>query len=222
MWTPGLMPCVEEEEEEEAMEESLDHRNSLAAPLIFTVVISFQFISVWLELSKKRGLRSAEDDKLRGEIKQLLKEASAFSQPSTFAQAAKLRRMAAAKEKELLKNQESLNREKKSSYDSYLKALLFLKVFFYFVLVCWYWSSPVAAISKQLVQPFGKVLSWRSGVSSNDNVMCWGHLSEFFMGWGNGLHQVSGNHKQQNNLIDAQTSCQELDLLYEFCIGAGH
>ncbi|XP_034682641.1 uncharacterized protein LOC117912237 [Vitis riparia] len=153
------------------MEESLDHRNSLAAPLIFTVVISFQFISVWLELSKKRGLRSAEDDKLRGEIKQLLKEASAFSQPSTFAQAAKLRRMAAAKEKELLKNQESLNREKKSSYDSYLKALLFLKVFFYFVLVCWYWSSPVAAISKQLVQPFGKVLSWRSGVSSNDNVM---------------------------------------------------
>ena len=35
------------------MEESLDHRNSLAAPLIFTVVISFQFISVWLELSKK-------------------------------------------------------------------------------------------------------------------------------------------------------------------------
>ncbi|RVW85725.1 hypothetical protein CK203_033404 [Vitis vinifera] len=132
----------------------------------------------------------------------------------------KTQKDAAAKEKELLKNQESLNREKKSSYDSYLKALLFLKVFFYFVLVCWYWSSPVAAISKQLVQPFGKVLSWRSGVSSNDNVMSnlisagVTYLSSSW-GWGNGLHHVSGNHKQQNNLIDAQTSCQELDLLYD-------
>ena len=35
------------------MEETLDHHKSFAAPLIFIAVISFQFISTWLELSKK-------------------------------------------------------------------------------------------------------------------------------------------------------------------------
>ncbi|BBH08107.1 hypothetical protein Prudu_020206 [Prunus dulcis] len=49
----------------------------------------------------ERGVKTATANRLRGEIKDLLKEASSLSQPSTFAQAAKLRRMAAVKEKEL-------------------------------------------------------------------------------------------------------------------------
>ncbi|EXB90560.1 hypothetical protein L484_001714 [Morus notabilis] len=77
-------------------------RGSLAPTLIFSIVIAFQFLSRWLEsLKKKKGSKSAMEIQLRGEINQLLKEASSFSQPSTFAQAAKLRRVAAAKEKEL-------------------------------------------------------------------------------------------------------------------------
>ncbi|CAK9164956.1 unnamed protein product [Ilex paraguariensis] len=154
------------------MEESLEkHAKSLAAPIIFVVIIALQFVSRYLELHKKKGSPSEADIQLRAEIKQLLKEASALSQPSTFAQAAKLRRMAAAKEKELTKNQELHSKEMKLSYDSYVKFLMISKVFTYFVLILWFWRIPVAAVSEQLVQPFGKILSWRAGGSLNDNVM---------------------------------------------------
>ncbi|XP_041022375.1 protein GET1 [Juglans microcarpa x Juglans regia] len=153
-------------------EETLGHRGSLAAPLIFVIVIGFQFLSRWLEHFKKnRGSKSAVSIQLRGEIKQILKEASSLSQPSTFAQAAKLRRLAAAKEKELANYQESMSKEMKVSYDLYLKVLFLSKVFTYFVLVCWFWRVPVATISEQLVQPFGRVLSWRAGGTLNNNVM---------------------------------------------------
>ncbi|XP_057470196.1 uncharacterized protein LOC130759115 [Actinidia eriantha] len=46
----------------------------------------------------------------------------------------------------------------KLSYDSYLKGLTILKV-------------SVVAISKQLYEPFGKMLSWRAESPLNDNVM---------------------------------------------------
>nr|XP_016459288.1 PREDICTED: protein GET1-like isoform X1 [Nicotiana tabacum] len=114
---------------------------------------------------------NAEELQLRAEIKQLLKEANAMSQPSTFAQAAKLRRMAAAKEQELVKNREKLRKVMKSSYDSHTKTLMILKVLMYLLLIIWFWRIPVASIPKQLVQPFGKILSWRAGGHVNENVM---------------------------------------------------
>lgn len=154
------------------MGETLEqHERSLAAPLIFTTVVAFQFLSRYIEYKKKITTLNTEDVQLRAEIKQLLKEASSLSQPSTFAQAAKLRRMAAAKEKELAKSQELHSKEMKLSYDSYVKPLKMLKVFTYFALILWFWRIPVAVISEQLVQPLGKVLSWRAGGRSNDNVM---------------------------------------------------
>ncbi|KAJ6398209.1 hypothetical protein OIU77_019085, partial [Salix suchowensis] len=81
-------------------------RRSLAAPLIFFIVVAFQFVSQYLHKLNKKGSKSATEIQLRAEIKQLLKEASTLSQPSTFAQAAKLRRLAAAKEKELVNYKE--------------------------------------------------------------------------------------------------------------------
>ncbi|XP_016459289.2 protein GET1-like isoform X4 [Nicotiana tabacum] len=114
---------------------------------------------------------NAEELQLRAEIKQLLKEANAMSQPSTFAQATKLRRMAAAKEQELVKNREKLRKVMKSSYDSHTKTLMILKVLMYLLLIIWFWRIPVASIPKQLVQPFGKILSWRAGGHVNENVM---------------------------------------------------
>ncbi|KAJ6398208.1 hypothetical protein OIU77_019085 [Salix suchowensis] len=125
-------------------------RRSLAAPLIFFIVVAFQFVSQYLHKLNKKGSKSATEIQLRAEIKQLLKEASTLSQPSTFAQAAKLRRLAAAKEKELVNYKE---------------------VFTYFVLICWFWKTPVAEIPQQLVQPFGRFLSWRAGGLLNNNVM---------------------------------------------------
>ncbi|KAL0438068.1 UNVERIFIED_CONTAM: hypothetical protein Slati_2289800 [Sesamum latifolium] len=86
------------------MEETLSERGkSLAAPVIFILVFSFHFVSNYIHSCKKKKGMSDVYGQLRAEIKQLLKEASSLSQPSTFAQAAKLKRMAAAKEKELAK-----------------------------------------------------------------------------------------------------------------------
>ncbi|KAJ7944054.1 Protein GET1 [Quillaja saponaria] len=152
-------------------EEIEEYQCSIGAPLIFTIVIAFQFLSRWLEDLKKRASKSDKEVQLRVEIKQLLKEASSLSQPSTFAQAAKLRRLAAAKEKELANYQELHGKEMKLSYDLYLKVLFISKVLTYVVLIFWFWRTPVATISQQLVQPFGKFLSWRTGGILNNNVM---------------------------------------------------
>ncbi|XP_048435997.1 protein GET1-like [Pyrus x bretschneideri] len=95
-----------------------------------------------------------------------------------FKQAAKLRRIAAAKEKELANYQELHGKEIKLSYDFYLRILFILKVVLgyiyvltYIVLVCWFWRVPVASVSQQLVQPFGNVIPWRAGGVVNENVM---------------------------------------------------
>ncbi|KAL5752326.1 hypothetical protein ACOSP7_022511 [Xanthoceras sorbifolium] len=145
--------------------------SSIAAPFIFFIVLTFQLASNFLDQSKRRGCASDKEIQLKGEIKQLLKEASTMSQPSTFAQAAKLRRLAAAKEKALANYQESQNKEIKLSYVVSQKVLLLAKVFTYFVLIIWFWRAPVAAISQQLVQPFGKFLSWSARSPLNNNVM---------------------------------------------------
>ncbi|KAK9666838.1 hypothetical protein RND81_14G215100 [Saponaria officinalis] len=145
---------------------------TLAAPTIFILVTLIQFVPRYFERQiKSVGVASDEEKRLRAEIKQLLKEASSLSQPSTFAQAAKLRRLAAAKEKELAKYLEQQALERKSSYDPYLKYVTPIKALSYLLLAFWFWKSPVATISKELVQPFGKLLSWKSGTGSVDKVM---------------------------------------------------
>ncbi|XVF23440.1 hypothetical protein REPUB_Repub13aG0038700 [Reevesia pubescens] len=149
----------------------LEERRSLAAPLIFFIVIVFQFATKRLQDLKKAASKTDKEIQLRGEIKQLLKEAASFSQPSTFALAAKLRRSAAAKEKELANYQAQVSKEVKLSYDLYLKVLFIIKVLTQVVLVFWFWRSHVASVSQQLVQPFGKMLSWKTGGSLNNNVM---------------------------------------------------
>ncbi|XWS45642.1 hypothetical protein CRYUN_Cryun15aG0154100 [Craigia yunnanensis] len=151
--------------------EILEQRRSLAAPLIFFVVIVFQFATKRLQDLKKGASKTDKEIQLREEIKLLLKEAASFSQPFAFAQAAKLRRSAAAKEKELANCQAQRTKEVKLSYDLYLKVLFILKVITYVVIIFWFWRSPIASVSQQLVQPFGKVLSWKTGGSLNNNVM---------------------------------------------------
>ncbi|CAK9321365.1 unnamed protein product [Citrullus colocynthis] len=148
----------------------VEHRSSIAAPFIFFIVIGFQFLARWLEHLKKVGSNSQVEMELRKSIKQLLREASTLSQPSTFAQAAKLRRLAAAKEKELANYQESRNKKMKTSYGLYGRVLLISKVFIYIVLVCWFWRASVATVPHHLVQPLGKFLSWRAGGTANDYV----------------------------------------------------
>ncbi|KAL4367522.1 hypothetical protein GQ457_05G033040 [Hibiscus cannabinus] len=150
--------------------EILEQTRPLAAPFVFFVVFAFQFATKRLQDLKRGASKTYKEMQLRGEIKQLLKEAASYSQPSTFAQAAKLRRMAAAKEKELANYQAHLTQEVKQSYDLYLKVLFIAKVFVHIVLVLWFWSSPVASVSQHLVQPFGRLLSWKIWGSSGNHV----------------------------------------------------
>ncbi|CAN1215585.1 Protein GET1 [Linum perenne] len=162
----------------EVDEDPVQQRRSFVAPLIFSVVVLFQLASRRIEILKRKASKSEKEVQLRVEIKQLYKEASTFSQPSTFAQAAKLRRLAAAKEKELANYQESQGKEVKMSYDLYLKILFLLKVVTYAVLISWFWRAPIAVVSQQLVQPFvdglylsaGKILSWTAGGNFPNNV----------------------------------------------------
>ncbi|CAN6680596.1 unnamed protein product [Malus baccata var. baccata] len=110
-----------------------EHRSLSSAPNVFIIVVA---------VARAGGVKSATATRLRGEIKDILKEASSLSQPSTFAQAAKLRRIAASKEKELAYSRPHL-------------------VLTYVVLVCWFWRVPVASISQQLAQPFGNAFLYR-------------------------------------------------------------
>ncbi|KAK4433684.1 hypothetical protein Salat_0531100 [Sesamum alatum] len=154
------------------MEETQTARgNSMAAPAIFFLVFSLHFATKFLDsYTKKKGSFDHVDAQLRAEINKLLKEASTLTQPSTFAQAAKLKRMAAAKEKELAKHQEMHDKVLKSSFDKYGKPLLILKVVMYGLLLLWFWRAPVATIPSQLAQPFGKMLSLTAGASIKDHV----------------------------------------------------
>ncbi|CAJ1942211.1 unnamed protein product [Sphenostylis stenocarpa] len=146
---------------------SEEHQWSLAAPFIFFVVLAFHLASQWIDQFKKSGSDNEKEAKLHVEIKELLKEANSLSQPSTFAQGAKLKRLAAAKEKELAKCQNLHNKDTAL----YSKSLLISKVLTYLILLAWFWSVPVACISQQLVQPFGRFLSWRTGGIQNDNII---------------------------------------------------
>ncbi|PWZ13908.1 hypothetical protein Zm00014a_018648 [Zea mays] len=153
---------------------------SMAAIFVFLIVSALQLLDRYLDLARKSGGLSDEQIKVRLEIKQLLKEADQLSTPSTFAQAAKLKRLAAAKEKELAKMQEHDLKGKQSLYDKYTKFLLVTKVIIYAVLVLCFWSTPVTAVPQHLLQPFGKMFSWRGVDTATGNVVgrIWAH------GWG--------------------------------------
>ncbi|XP_008781300.2 uncharacterized protein LOC103701105 [Phoenix dactylifera] len=138
---------------------------------ILLLVVLLHILDGFVEFLRKRGLRSHEEVQLRQEIKQLLKEAGKLSTPTTFAQAAKLRRMAATKEKELSKKHEEHSKEKRWSYDTFARALLILKVILFVGLSWHFWGVPVAAVPQHLLQPFGRFLSWRSGDAATGQVM---------------------------------------------------
>ncbi|XP_057443666.1 protein GET1-like [Lotus japonicus] len=149
-----------------------ERERPLAAPFIFMIVAAFQFAYYCLDHLNKNGSGNEKGIQLRKEIKQILKQASLMSQPSTFAQAAKLKRLAAARERELAKYQNSYHRD----HVLYSRVLLFSKYLIYGVLLIWYWRVPVASVSQQLVQPFGRLLSWKSG-GVHDNEVVVGIIS---------------------------------------------
>nr|XP_043606656.1 protein GET1-like [Erigeron canadensis] len=143
----------------------------LNAPFIFFFVLIFQLFDKFLSDMKKKANVNEKDVQLRAEIKQLLKEAATLSEPSTFAQSAKLKRLAAAKERELTRSQESASKKIKPKLVLFEKMLIISKVLTYLTFIVWFWRIPVATISTELVQPFGRFLSLKTGRSFSDTVM---------------------------------------------------
>ncbi|MED6133779.1 hypothetical protein PIB30_031442 [Stylosanthes scabra] len=108
-------------------DEHLRDQGSLAALFVFSVVASVQFAYYWLDQKKKGSVDDEKQNQLLAEIKGLLKEAKLLSQPATFAQAAKLKRLAASKEKELTKCQKIQHKD----YALYSRLMLITKGDFY-------------------------------------------------------------------------------------------
>lgn len=159
------------------MNETMDDPKSMtsglevaAAPLILIVILSMHILSGRIQhylgkLQKRR--MNPEEVQVVQEIKHLLKEAKLLSTPSTFAQAAKLRRAAAAKEKELLQIRQKLSVKKGLSSMLHLMAPKILKACIYLGFVWWFWGVPMAVVSTQFLRPFGNALSLRVGGSKD-------------------------------------------------------
>ncbi|CAN6463942.1 unnamed protein product [Victoria cruziana] len=152
------------------MDQNQAFNNGFAALIIFFLILSLELLTAMLNYLKKRGTGNARKKQLKQEIQQLLKEASSLSSPSTFAQAAKLRRAAAAKQKELARYQESCEKDKKRSPDFYLGKIKIVKGVIYVGLIWWYWSSSVAVIPAHLLQPLGKLLFWGRGNAAGNTI----------------------------------------------------
>lgn len=130
----------------------------LAPYLIFLLVLTLHIFQRIVDHLKKRDLKSKEQIQLRQEIKELSREANLLSTPSTFAQAAKLRRLAAAKEKELSKITERSSNDR----DWFFVTLFAAKGFLFLCLTWWFWGAPIVQVPLELMKPFVRVLSWTS------------------------------------------------------------
>ncbi|XP_024534619.1 tail-anchored protein insertion receptor WRB-like [Selaginella moellendorffii] len=136
-----------------------------AAPVaVFLAVLILQLAMQFLHQASKS---SQQEARVVSEIRSLLREANALAGPSTFAQSAKLRRAANAKEKEL----SQIRIEAKGKNASTKLVLFVVKACFYCAFVWWFWQTPVASVPAHLVQPFGKVLSFPSKVSEAQSLV---------------------------------------------------
>ncbi|KAM0839196.1 hypothetical protein ACQ4PT_060480 [Festuca glaucescens] len=144
---------------------------ALAAIFVFLLVAALHVLDSMLDLAWKRGSLSDAQLKLRVEISEINKEASLLSTPSTFAQCAKLKRLSVAKEKELSKLQQLDIKGKQSLHDKYGKVLLGTKVLTYGLLILWFWSAPVTTVPKHLLQPCGRMFSWRGVDAATGHVV---------------------------------------------------
>ncbi|GER37754.1 eukaryotic translation initiation factor 3subunit 7, partial [Striga asiatica] len=130
------------------MEEISEERGkSMAAPAIFVLVFSFHFVSKCIESHKKK-LRI---DRVF-EISPNCVHNKRYNSLMYHA------------------DQEMREKDMKMSFNTYEKLLLISKVVTYVLLVLWFWKMPVTTISDQLVQPFGKLISWRAGRSLQDDL----------------------------------------------------
>lgn len=139
-------------------------KGTWASPIVsFALLLLAHLASrlVALFLRKKKNLNPAEQQ-LASEIKDLLRQANSLTTPSTFAKAAKLKRTAVAKERELTQLRQSLGKEQPWFLSWHMVLPKAMKVIMYLVLAYWFWGSPISTVASRSIHPFDKTLAWKT------------------------------------------------------------
>lgn len=126
--------------------------------LLLLAHLASRLLALWLRM--KRKLSSAEQQ-LASDIKDLLRQANSLSTPSTFAKAAKLKRIAVAKERELIQLRKNHGKEQDWPFLWEVIKPNALQILMYFVLAYWHWGFPVLAVPSQSIYPFDGTISWK-------------------------------------------------------------
>ncbi|CAM6122499.1 unnamed protein product [Calypogeia fissa] len=130
-----------------------EEASSLAAFGIFGILLIFHLVlKVYARFAPSGGLTEQERQLLK-EIKELNKSANELSSPATFSKSAKLKRQAAAKEKELSQLRQELSLRKGWNVPSSTILAQALKAAVYILLVLWFWRTPVATVPVALLKP---------------------------------------------------------------------
>ncbi|CAA0809935.1 Unknown protein [Striga hermonthica] len=125
------------------MEEISEERGkSMAAPAIFVLVFFIKHSRIRLLVSGHQHLRKLQN----------------------------LEEWQLRRRRSLRNIKKCVKKDMNMSFSTYEKLLLISKVVTYVLLVLWFWKMPVTTISDQLVQPFGKLISWRAGRSLEDDL----------------------------------------------------
>ncbi|KAI5063823.1 hypothetical protein GOP47_0020493 [Adiantum capillus-veneris] len=96
---------------------------------------------------------------------------SLISRPSTFAKAAKLKRIAVAKERELVQLRHSHGKEQDWPFLWHILNPNVLQVLVYAILVYRYWGSPLLTIPSQSIYPLDSTISWRTAALQNNGAV---------------------------------------------------
>ncbi|KAH7388520.1 hypothetical protein KP509_16G079600 [Ceratopteris richardii] len=118
--------------------------------------------------SQSRRKLSPAERQLASEIKELRREADSLTTPTTFARAAKLKRVAAAKERELLQLRQTDGKKQNQLFFYFVSAPNLLQVSVYLILAYWYWGDILSSLPVRTVYPLGNTI-FRNNFNNEDS-----------------------------------------------------
>eukprot|EP00250_Pteridium_aquilinum_P003829 c14106_g1_i1 orf=103-645(+) len=135
-----------------------------AAPIVSLALLllahlASRMLALFLRTRRKPSLAEQE---LASHIKDLLRQANSLSTPSTFAKAAKLKRTAVAKERELIQLRHINGKEQRWSLSWHAVIPKALQTLMYLSLAYWYWGYPLSTVPSQSLHPFDNTITWRT------------------------------------------------------------
>eukprot|EP00271_Cylindrocystis_brebissonii_P006756 TRINITY_DN19550_c0_g1_i1.p1 TRINITY_DN19550_c0_g1~~TRINITY_DN19550_c0_g1_i1.p1 ORF type:complete len:194 (-),score=38.27 TRINITY_DN19550_c0_g1_i1:673-1254(-) len=135
------------------------------AVLVLLSVIVVELSSLAFGRLLSRDAWGLQERKLLKELKELRRKAEDLITPDTFAQAAKMQRAAAAKEKEVQKLREERARGQIGAIFFRFVGPLLLQSLAYSFLVWHLWRQPMVLLPPGLLSPLGRVLSFPFGTT---------------------------------------------------------